>query len=653
MACLMSSDMRSTGVWLAALLAAGCEGESGDAMRAASRSAACGSSRAEAPRTAGPPAALPSFGRGFTDLTGVAAVAPFALPNEPRRMDPEPTAGLFGDLDGDGRLEVILSPTQLGAPAGHRSAHVYAYDRATGTLVHRGAFRTPGSTADDELQPMGALDLDGDGHVDWLYNRASAEISWGQASGGVTDPVPFDREVRILGPAYMSMTVDDLDEDGWLDVVVGTGYCCVSCRELHVFLRTAPRRFQERLDLLPGTEQGNATAVLSARFDEERVLAALGTPCGTSDKRTFFRRDTLEPAGYPHYAAFEPIPPEAFFREAGPAAQRGRDLSQWAPMGGAAQDIDHDGLLDLSVTLNNYPSVFQGRAGSRSFVDHTAQFGCNPARSDLGVMMIPWGVALVDLDLDGWADMVAAHGNDHGSWTDPRTFTGPQRTLAHWNTGGMRFADVSAALHLDRRGQWMSLAVDDLDEDGDPDLLVGGQGEMPRLYRNDIDRGHRDPGVQPAARGQSRPRHHLPPRRGSALQAPLLDARAAHARRHDRLSHRRAPRRVDPPQRRGDVPERSRLDAGARLGRVRHRLGHRRSRAPAPAQRQLPRARLGDGAGLRVRRKLLRRRAPLGPAHPHPAGRRRPPYAGVSRRRARGARPGAQSGDTGRPLRVL
>lgn len=439
----------------------------------------------------GPPPPAPDFGPGFTDVTGVASVAPFNLPYEPQRMDPEPTAGLFADLDGDGHLEVVMSPTQLGAPAGRRSAHVYRYDRAMGALSSVGTFRAAGAGPDDELQPMGALDLDGDGFVDWIYNRASAEVSWGRAGAEVAAPVPFDPAVRIIGPAYASMAVDDVDEDGWLDLIVGTGYCCTTCRELHVFLRTAPRRFRERLDLLPATDQGTATAVLSMRFGGERVIATMGNPCGTSAKRSFFRRDALDPAGYPRFVPFDPIPPDAFIRQSAIVPEeRNSDLSLWAPMGIAAQDLDHDGLLDVGISLNVFPGVFQRREPSWPLVDHTAQFGINISRSDLGKPMIPWGIALVDLDLDGRSDLVAADGNDHGAWTDPRHFVGPQRVVAHWNGGGMRFAEVAAALHLDRRGQWMSLAVDDLDEDGDVDLLVGGLGEMPRLYRNDIARGY-------------------------------------------------------------------------------------------------------------------------------------------------------------------
>jgi hypothetical protein len=68
---------------------------------------------------------------------------------------------------------------------------------------------------------------------------------------------------------------------------------------------------------------------------------------------------------------------------------------------------------------------------------------------------------------------------------DPAYAVGPQRVRALWNAGNFRWVDVTAALRLDRLGQWRSLTLGDLEGDGDADLIVGGLGEMPRVYRND------------------------------------------------------------------------------------------------------------------------------------------------------------------------
>src|SRR5436190_2113670 len=104
--------------------------------------------------------------------------------------------------------------------------------------------------------------------------------------------------------------------------------------------------------------------------------------------------------------------------------------------------------------------------------------------------MIPWGLALVDLDLDGRDDYLVTHGNDAAAWFDARRRNLLQQAVAWWNAGDFCFADVSAALHVDTPGQFRSLSIGDLDGNGAVDVAVGGQGSLPAVYRNDVDAGN-------------------------------------------------------------------------------------------------------------------------------------------------------------------
>lgn len=123
-------------------------------------------------------------------------------------------------------------------------------------------------------------------------------------------------------------------------------------------------------------------------------------------------------------------------------------------------------------------------------VDRSEGAAMEEIRADGGRAMKPWGTALIDLDRDGLADVVTVHGDDHESATNPASHIGPQHATVHWNGGDFRFTDITALSHLERRGQWRSLLVGDLDRDGDADLVVGGLGEAPRVYRNEIATGH-------------------------------------------------------------------------------------------------------------------------------------------------------------------
>ena len=152
----------------------------------------------------------------------------------------------------------------------------------------------------------------------------------------------------------------------------------------------------------------------------------------------------------------------------------------------AAGDIDLDGDLDLFVGARVKPGRYPESEGSvllrndgGRFVDATDELA--PSLRSMGMVA---AAAFCDLDGDRRPELLLAPQWDR------------VRVLA--NEGG-RFVDATDAKFADApRGQWQSLLPEDLDGDGDVDLVVGNLGENTkykaskehplRLYAADFDR---------------------------------------------------------------------------------------------------------------------------------------------------------------------
>jgi len=157
-------------------------------------------------------------------------------------------------------------------------------------------------------------------------------------------------------------------------------------------------------------------------------------------------------------------------------------------MGLDCGDYDNDGLLDFHATSyqNDLATLYKNLGGGM-FEDVTRP-------SNAGAKTLPfvtWGNGFADFDNDGYRDVFIACGHLHDNVEKFDTVTSYHtKNVVVRNLGNGKFADVSPlagdglAIKLSSRGA----ALDDLDNDGDIDVVVLNSRREPTLLRNDSPR---------------------------------------------------------------------------------------------------------------------------------------------------------------------
>ncbi len=101
--------------------------------------------------------------------------------------------------------------------------------------------------------------------------------------------------------------------------------------------------------------------------------------------------------------------------------------------------------------------------------------------------LLGWGIAFLDVDEDGWPDLVMANGHVYPEIDrSPIGETYRQKTLLYRNLGNGRFADIteSAGPGFAPRRPSRGLAIGDLDGDGRPEIVIVNMNEKPTLLKN-------------------------------------------------------------------------------------------------------------------------------------------------------------------------
>jgi len=161
------------------------------------------------------------------------------------------------------------------------------------------------------------------------------------------------------------------------------------------------------------------------------------------------------------------------------------DGREQAGMGSTVADYDGDGKLDIFKTnfSDDTPTLYHNN-GDGTFDDRTfaAGFGLN-------TQYLGWGVMFVDVDNDGWPDLLLVNGHVYPEVDKQHLGSNFQEPkILYRNNGNGTFIDISAGAGLGTTtvSSARGLAVGDLWNDGRMSAVVSNMNAPPMLLVNDV-----------------------------------------------------------------------------------------------------------------------------------------------------------------------
>jgi len=355
--------------------------------------------------------------------------------------------GCVGDVDNNGFDDIFVT---------NYGPDVLYLNNGDGTF--RDASRAAGIQGGERWHTgCGFGDYDGDGDLD-LY--VSVYVQFNPASPLPTAPSSDSafgtNGKRVLyGPkAYPSMPHEFYEN-------VGKG------RFIDVSERSGVAKGGRKADLSAGV-RGNGFGVVWGDYDNDGDLDVF--VANDETPRFLFRNNG-----------------DKTFTEVGASA--GVALAQTgsvlASMGVDMADVDNDGRLDIVVTnFASEPTEMFHNNGDGTFTEISRRRGVPPS------VLMGWGTQLVDFDLDGQLDLVVANGHVLPSLDETSKrllLAGYRQRLSMFQqqpTGmfqelGMTLRGPFLETHVSR-----GLAVADLNNDGQMDIIVANQDDPPSVLIN-------------------------------------------------------------------------------------------------------------------------------------------------------------------------
>lgn len=343
-------------------------------------------------------------------------------------------------------------------------------------------------------------DYDNDGYPDIFVAGVNRNILYHNRGDGTFEDATRKAGLVGLEPHYGKLWSDsaawvDIDNDGWLDLVV-TNYVQWDpkleprCGTPQHPLYCDPSAYHGTPDqIFRNNHDGTFTDITSSSGVGTSIGRGMGVAIADYDNDglpdIFVANDTV-PNFLFHNLGHDKFEEVAML--AGVALNdNGRPV---ASMGADFRDYDNDGLPDLVFTdmVNDTYQLFRNTGKAPAFEDATTTSGL--ALETRG--LTGWGAGLYDFDNDGYKDLFTANSHFPGLERELGTETALPNSVFR-NEGNGRFADVSKTAGGDFQlsGHYRGVAFADFDNDGRVDAVVSNVDGPARLFRNITpDAGH-------------------------------------------------------------------------------------------------------------------------------------------------------------------
>jgi hypothetical protein len=404
------------------------------------------------------------------------------------------------DYDNDGLLDILLVNADRLPPATPRpTLHLY-HNR--GGLKFEDVTEKAGLGHTGWGQGVCAGDVDNDGYVDLFITQWGRNILYRNQGNGTFKDETRQRGLEAAGSRWSTgCAFVDYDRDGHLDLFVAN---YVDFNLANTLKPTDPEHCVWRGLAVACGPRGLPGETMSLYHnDGHGHFTDVSKQAGVAGPKNYYGLTVLtgdfDNDGWPDvYVASDSTPSLLFhnkrdgsFEEIGvySGSAYNEDGREQAGMGAAAADYNGDGFLDILKTnfSNDVPTLYRNN-GDGTFTDVTFAAGLA-----VQTQFVQWGCAFVDVDNDGWRDVVIAAGHVYPEVDKlPGNETFRQPRLLYWNRRDGQFFDLSAnaGSGLLEKHTSRGLAIGDLDNDGSPEIVIVNMHEPPSLLKNFGEKGN-------------------------------------------------------------------------------------------------------------------------------------------------------------------